>query len=190
MKTEPSNVINRSRQVPRSKATPSIDLKRLSRCMAEIALLEERVTGTKDEDFLGQAKIISLGLFRLVVMGEIKKGKSSFINALCGSRDLLPVYSDVATSTIFKLRYGPSPRYTVYFEASGANQPQKREISRAEVDIYGTESGNPNNERGVDFISVEAPSALLRGGLVTVMTQWLGVPRKALCSVRRRTSRR
>ena len=46
-----------------------------------------------------------LGIFRLVVMGEIKKGKSSFINALLGEPNLLPTASDVATSTVFKLIY-------------------------------------------------------------------------------------
>lgn len=30
---------------------------------------------------------LQLGLFRLVVMGEIKKGKSSFINALLGEKE-------------------------------------------------------------------------------------------------------
>lgn len=44
-----------------------------------------------------------LGLFRLVVIGEIKKGKSSFINALLSEPDLLPTLSDVATSTVYKL---------------------------------------------------------------------------------------
>ena len=57
-----------------------------------------------------------LGIFRLVVMGEIKKGKSSFINALLGEPDLLPTASDVATSTVFKLIYGPQKRFKVFFQ--------------------------------------------------------------------------
>jgi ribosome biogenesis GTPase A len=54
------------------------------------------------------------GLFRLVVVGEIKKGKSSFINALLGEPYPLPVMSDVATSTVFKVTYGDTRKYKVF----------------------------------------------------------------------------
>ena len=58
---------------------------------------------------------LSLGLFRIVIVGEIKKGKSSFIGALLGEHDLLPMDSDVATSTVYKIIYGPQKKYTVFF---------------------------------------------------------------------------
>ncbi len=61
-------------------------------------------------DVLAGLKRLNQGIFRLVVMGEIKKGKSSFINALLGEPDLLPTSSDVATSVVFKLIYGPKRR--------------------------------------------------------------------------------
>ena len=42
------------------------------------------------------------------------------------------------------------------------------------MDDYGTESGNPDNVKGVDFIAVEAPSPLLRDGLILVDTPGVG----------------
>ena len=58
----------------------------------------------KQSDLLQPLKLdlerFELGLFRLVVMGEIKKGKSSFINALLGEPNLLPTSDDIATSTV------------------------------------------------------------------------------------------
>lgn len=48
--------------------------------------------------------------FRLVVVGEIKKGKSSFINALLGHPELLPALSDVATSTVYQVGWGERRR--------------------------------------------------------------------------------
>ena len=120
---------------------------------------------------------LSLGLFRLVVMGEIKKGKSSLINALLGEPDLLPTASDIATSTVYKILYGPEPACTVFFEAD----PEKPDepgrtltIDRAQLPEYGTEDGNPNNAKCVDFIGLELPHPLLREGLVIIDTPGVG----------------
>ncbi|MFO1430511.1 MAG: dynamin family protein [Candidatus Competibacteraceae bacterium] len=119
-----------------------------------------------------------LGLFRLVVIGEIKKGKSSFINALLGETDLLPAYSAVATSTVYKVMYGPTRKYTAFFQPLNPERPKETpallEIDTDRVANYGTEDGNPDNRKGVDFIGVEAPSPLLKTGLVIVDTPGLG----------------
>jgi hypothetical protein len=148
-------------------------LKALSHQMEKLAALEARLTGREpDSTFVAQAKAASLGIFRLIVMGEIKKGKSSFINALTGIRDLVPVDSDVATSTIYKIHYGKELRYTVYFEPSAGRD--RLPISKDEIASYGTEDGNPGNRKGVDFIRVEAPAAILRNGLVIVDTPGVG----------------
>jgi len=148
-------------------------LKALSHQMEKLAALEARLTGREpDGTFVAQAKAASLGIFRLIVMGEIKKGKSSFINALTGIRDLVPVHSDVATSTIYKIHYGKELRYTVYFEPSAGRDHLP--ISKDEIASYGTEDGNPGNRKGVDFIRVEAPAAILRNGLVIVDTPGVG----------------
>ena len=94
-----------------------VNLQSIANLMSRIGLLEAQVFGrSRDEDYFASVTTVALGLFRLVVMGEIKKGKSSFINGLCGIPDLVPVHSDVATSTVFKLRYGTERRYTVYFQ--------------------------------------------------------------------------
>lgn len=118
------------------------------------------------------AMLTASGIFRLVVMGEIKKGKSSFINALLGTENLVPVHSDVATSTIYKIHYGKELKYTVYFEE--ATGKEKLVIQPGEVDEYGTERGNPDNIKHVDYIRVESPSPLLTDGLIIVDTPGVG----------------
>lgn len=117
-----------------------------------------------------------LGLFRLVVMGEIKKGKSSFINALLAEPDLLPTSDDIATSTVFKLLYGPKLQYKVFFQpdTDTGNRPPPLLIPSNEVSKYGTESGNPGNHLRVDFIGVELPNPLLQQGFVLVDTPGVG----------------
>lgn len=124
------------------------------------------------EDFTRQIKLLGAGLFRIVVMGEIKKGKSSFINALLGVRNLVPVSSDVATSTVFKIHYGSEQVYRVHFEKETGKAPLK--IEAEELASYGTENGNPGNAKQVDFIEVSHPAPLLKEGLVIIDTPGLG----------------
>jgi GTP-binding protein EngB required for normal cell division len=154
----------------------AIDLNTFATHMAEVeAFSEKRLGLPPDETFLAQIQTTRLGLFRLVVMGEIKKGKSSFINSLCGIPNLVPELSDVATSTIYKIRFGTEQKYTVFFAKETPDEElRKKEISHDQVGDYGTEAGNPNNAKSVDFIGIEAASPALSNGLVIVDTPGVG----------------
>lgn len=154
----------------------AVNLKALSCQMESLAKVEAKIKNSPvDESFLANAKLTGLGIFRLVVMGEIKKGKSSFINALIGTENLVPVHSDVATSTIFKIHYGKELKYTVYFvkDQNGVTR-NKLTIEAAQLSEYGTEDGNPENIKNVDFIRVESPAPILQNGLVIVDTPGVG----------------
>ena len=151
--------------------TPTLD----SFChgAATILGLESALLGKPVEpEWVKKVTLWKTGLFRIVVMGEIKKGKSSFVNALLGHKDLVPVCSDVATSTIFKICYGPEVGYKVYFLPNSGKKPIT--IQPSELSVYGTEDGNRGNEKQVDFIQVFCPSPLLKAGLVIVDTPGLG----------------
>lgn len=121
-------------------------------------------------------KRLELGIFRLVVMGEVKKGKSSFINALLGEPDLLPTATDVATSTVYKLLYGPEKRFKVFFlpDVDTGKRREPAVVRREDLPAFGTENGNPGNQKRVDFIGVELPNPLLKQGLVLVDTPGVG----------------
>lgn len=140
---------------------------------AAILGLESALSGKPVEnEWVKKVALWKTGLFRIVVMGEIKKGKSSFINALLGYENLVPVSSDVATSTIFKICYGQNIGYRVFFLAGSEKKPIS--INASELNDYGTENGNPGNEKQVDFIQVLCPSPLLKAGLVVIDTPGLG----------------
>lgn len=53
-------------------------------------------------------------IFRLVIVGEFSRGKSTFINALLGKR-ILPSSSSPTTAIISKIVYGDTPNYQLYF---------------------------------------------------------------------------
>lgn len=153
--------------------TANVNLKALAHQMEKLALLEAKVKESPpDEDFRKQAKLTAHGIFRLIVMGEIKRGKSSLINALLGTKNLVPVNSDISTSTVFKIHEGAELKYTVYFEKD--SEKEKRVIRPEEVKDYGTELGNPHNIKQVDYIRVESPAAPLKNGLVIVDTPGVG----------------
>ncbi|HRQ87905.1 MAG TPA: dynamin family protein [Bacteroidia bacterium] len=154
-----------------TKQLPGLDA--VANLMARVGLLETLIDGReKDESYFAGIQPVALGIFRMVVMGEIKKGKSSFINALCGVKGLVPVHDNVATSTIFKIHHGDRLGYSVFFQPE-TGRP-KLEIAPEELSAYGTEDGNPDNEKKVDFIAVKAPSQVLQDGLVLIDTPGVG----------------
>lgn len=134
----------------------------------EVAIRNEPI----DETMAKKVAFWKNGMFRIVVMGEIKKGKSSFINALLGVDNLVPVCDDVATSTVYKICCGPKQEYRVFFTKESGRPALT--IDAEEVASYGTEAGNPDNEKSVDFIQVRCPSPMLKDGLVIIDTPGLG----------------
>lgn len=131
---------------------------------------------------LNKTEHLENGLFNIVVLGEVKKGKSSFINALLGVQNLVPVDTDISTSCVYRISYGEELSYTVHFfkplsENELAKAPLK--IEACEVAAYGTENGNPENRKQVDYIDITCPSAFLRGGFCLIDTPGLGGMYKA-----------
>ena len=106
--------------------------------------------------------------FNLVVFGEFKRGKTTFINALLGD-DLLPSAVVPLTSVVTLLYYAPGLRIGAQFLDG-----QVREIERHELEQYITERGNPGNEKGVELVRVGVPCDLLRRGMQLVDTPGVG----------------
>lgn len=122
---------------------------------------------------------LSLRIFRIVVVGEVKKGKSSFINALLREKDLLPTASDGATSTVFKIIYGPEYSYHLYKRPETSDEGQAIELEPIKINkndlwTYGSQSAEKSDQNQVDFIGIEAPNPILRKGLVLVDTPGMG----------------
>lgn len=61
--------------------------------------------------------------FKVLVIGEFKNGKSTFINSLMGKK-ILPAYSTPCTAVINEVIYGKEPKATLYFK-----NPLPEEIS-------------------------------------------------------------
>lgn len=106
--------------------------------------------------------------FHLVVLGQFKRGKTTFLNALLGEK-LLPTAVVPLTSIVTLLEYGDKLEITVHFQ-DGRQQP----AGLAELPAYITEEGNPANEKGVRQVVVRYPSRYLKDGVVLIDTPGVG----------------
>lgn len=66
------------------------------------------------EDMEAASRNLRQGVFRLLVLGDMKRGKSTFLNALIGE-NLLPSDVNPCTALLTILRYGPTKQITVHF---------------------------------------------------------------------------
>lgn len=105
--------------------------------------------------------------FHVGVVGEFKRGKSTVVNALVG-RAVLPTGVLPLTAIATEVAYG-HPGATIV-----AVDGTRSEIELDALASYVTETGNPNNERGVARAEVRVRSPLLSSGLVLVDTPGLG----------------
>jgi GTP-binding protein EngB required for normal cell division len=71
--------------------------------------------------------------YTVLVVGEAKRGKSTFVNALIG-RDVLPTDVEVATSQVFNVRPSEREAYRLRFEDGSA-----REIAAGDLARYGSQ---------------------------------------------------
>lgn len=68
------------------------------------------------------------GYFTLAVVGKVSSGKSTFINAFLGCKDLLPTGHDQTTCGVTYIEYGENPEVTIVF-GDGHKKVIKDDIS-------------------------------------------------------------
>ncbi len=106
--------------------------------------------------------------FHLVVLGQFKRGKSTFINSIIGDK-ILPTSVIPLTSIVTVLTYGQKELIKVIFE-----QGDVKEIKREELKDWVTEEGNPGNKKGVKEVEIQYPSEYLRNGICLIDTPGVG----------------
>ena len=74
--------------------------------------------------------------FKVFVMGEFKRGKSTFINALLGQK-VLPAYAIPCTAIINEVKWGEQPRAVLHWLASGDGKSKApQEVPVDKIDQY------------------------------------------------------
>lgn len=106
--------------------------------------------------------------FNLVVLGEFKRGKTTFLNAFLGA-DILPTDVLPLTSIVTLIRFGQEIRIEVNFINGDI-----KTITPYELLDYVTEAGNPGNEKKVKQVLLKHPSPYLKDGIMLIDTPGVG----------------
>jgi ribosome biogenesis GTPase A len=124
--------------------------------------------GIRDR-LLALEKKLAAGQLHLAVLGQMKRGKSSFINALLGA-EIRPTGVLPVTAIITEIRYGPVTDATIIYATGGLRES----IAMNTLADYITEDGNPGNRKQVGSVEIAYPSSFLEGGVVLIDTPGIG----------------
>lgn len=124
------------------------------------------------EDMELASRNLRQGVFRLLVLGDMKRGKSTFLNALIGE-NLLPSDVNPCTALLTILRYGPEKKITVHFLDGQAPEPIDFETFKQRYTIDPSEAKRleANDELAFPNVShavAEYPLPLLEKGIEIV----------------------
>ncbi len=114
--------------------------------------------------------------FQLAVLGQFKRGKSTFINALLGAA-VLPTGVIPLTAIATFIAWDRAPRIVVHFkDARPAEQfsPQTIDEIRDVLFRFVAEDGNPENQLGVERVELFYPADMLADGTVIIDTPGVG----------------
>lgn len=87
--------------------------------------------------------------FKVLVLGEFKRGKSTFINALLGN-EILPAYATPCTAIINEVKWGDSPSALLHYEQSndGSKLPPKP-VSIEDIEQYVVIQDDQNEKEAI-----------------------------------------
>lgn len=91
--------------------------------------------------------------FKVVVMGQFKVGKSTFINALLGGGDILPAYATPCTAIINEVKYATDKKAIIHFK--NPVPPLLPTIKRSIKDYVNKFGGKDVNPISIPVESIE-----------------------------------
>ena len=94
----------------------------------------------------------------ILVCGEFKRGKSSFINAFL-NEDLCPTDDGIATSVVSIIKYGPKRKVTRFYNTPSSKDLQQEEISFESIEKYA--KGSSLEIDNTMMLVIEVPSSKL-----------------------------
>ncbi|MFM9964371.1 MAG: dynamin family protein [Planctomycetaceae bacterium] len=111
--------------------------------------------------------------YQVLVMGEAKRGKSTFVNALIGC-DLLPTDVDVATCQVFRVAKADQPAYRLRFLDGSSQDIAAEELVKVGSQVAQDELPETRIEQALKWIEVDVPARFLPDEIVLLDTPGLG----------------
>jgi GTP-binding protein EngB required for normal cell division len=119
---------------------------------------------------------LAAGQLQVAVLGQFKRGKSSFLNALLGAA-VLPTGVIPLTAIATFIRWAAAPAiHVAYHNDRPAEVLPAADIAqiREQLARFVTEEGNPHNRLNVARAELFFPAAILRHGIVLIDTPGIG----------------
>lgn len=156
-------------------ATPGILAAKLERAQAA---LERSVSAESPllTRFLGLRERLRNECLQLAVLGQFKRGKSTFVNVLLGAA-LLPMAVVPLTAVAIYVAWRSEPLVRVHFK--DGRRPEtftNQEPDRIRDFLFGfvAEEANPENRLGVERVDLFYPAPILAAGVVLIDTPGVG----------------
>ncbi len=111
--------------------------------------------------------------FQVLVVGEAKRGKSTFVNALIG-RDILPTDVDIATSQVFRICPADREAYRIRFEDDSQQTITAADLPRFGSQVMADAVGVPRLDQIIRWIEVDGPIRFLPPNVRILDTPGLG----------------
>lgn len=125
---------------------------------------------TKELEKIGkQVDILGTEVVSLLVCGEFKRGKSTFVNALIG-RNLCATDTDICTSVVSVIKYSQQETVTRYYGDFANPKSQKISIDDLEKYTVGTATEIDNTL----YVEIGLPLPILKDGLIIIDTPGVG----------------
>ncbi len=177
LKVETSNFLNDLERVAAVRREIADRLSNIATAINQSELAGAEASGklgleTDSADINLASKNLRQGVFRLLVLGDMKRGKSTFLNALIGE-NLLPSDVNPCTALLTILRYGSEKKVTVYFN-DGKSPKQldfksfKQNYTIDPAEAKRLEAENKPAFPDIDCAVVEYPLPLLEKGIEIV----------------------
>lgn len=132
-------------------------------------LLENHHKKSEVEQLSRMMELVSSNSVSVLICGEFKRGKSSFINAFLGE-ELCPTDAGIATSVVSIIKYGKNRKVTRHY--GDIDNLQSEEIPFDAIEQYA--KGSSLEIDNTTMLVIELPSSKLENGLTLIDTPGVG----------------
>jgi GTPase SAR1 family protein len=175
--TQPTNFLSDLERTAKSRQEIATHLSQMVQILNQAETEGKTASGKLEleqdlEDLTAVSCNLQRGVFRLIVLGDMKRGKSTFLNALM-SENLLPSDVNPCTALLTILRYGPEKRVTIHYN-TGQPPAQidfitfKRDYTIDPEEAKVLEQNGQDAFPDISHAVVEYPLSLLEKGIEIV----------------------